>query len=396
MVWKSDKHEYNTIGQGAHPASCVLNGKKTLLARKPDATFGLGTFQPRDYQRGGMGDWNLDHDRLEALLLHRSCGLISDPRWGDANLVFPFAVYEAKGWDGDPREARQQACSARAVYLDMLERLSKCPGKAWDSSSDADQTVGSRNTQVFVFTSFGAHWHILVGYKRPRLEREYAGRKGMSESVYVFQRIWSARVVTERKAWELLSLMDQIHLWGVTDHRDFVIRHLKPWHDFAEKCYAHDVEQLLGCVDTAGKFDPKTGMHGWRIPERYILLPEWIRHLTKDFAARRKHVNQRAAFHVKEAFVAHQGAAEARLDRDAAAGNQRQGTALGHVCGMTEDCGYLLESWEGFLTHALEVHGADEDNTEVFPLRFNCITDQVTPSSVPRGQKRRRKVVDAE
>jgi hypothetical protein len=87
---------------------------------------------------------------LEALLVHRHCGLISDPRWGDANLVFPFAVYEAKGWDGDPREARQQACSAGAAYLDMLEGLSKHPRKIWDGRSDrdADQTVGSRNTRL--------------------------------------------------------------------------------------------------------------------------------------------------------------------------------------------------------------------------------------------------------
>jgi hypothetical protein len=49
----------------------------------------------------------------------------------------------------------------------------------------ATLTPQSSNNQVFVFTSFGAHWHILVGYKRPRHEREYAGYEGFSESVYV-------------------------------------------------------------------------------------------------------------------------------------------------------------------------------------------------------------------
>lgn len=305
---------------------------------------------------------------MEALLVHRQCGIISDPRWGDANLVFPFAVYEAKGWDGDPREARQQACSAAAVYLDMLQRLSKQPGNPWDGKSDADQTPGSRNTQVFVFTSFGAHWHILVGYKRPRLKREHAGREGMSESVYVFQRIWSARVVTKHTAWELLSLVDQIHLWGVTHHREFVIRHLKPWHEFAEKCYARDVSQMLGDVDTGGTFDPKAGTHMWSVPQDCVRLPEWTRHLTGDFSARRKHINFRAGFQVKEAFVRYQSSAEARADIRAR--KKMEGYFDGCVCGMDEECRYRLKSLEDFNTHTREVHGAG-DGTVLSYLRTN-------------------------
>lgn len=121
---------------------------------------------------------------MEALALHRHCGLLSDPRWGDSSLVFPFAVYEAKGWAGDAREARRQACSAAAAYLDLLDRLTEVPGLTGERSG-AYQTKKSRNSQVFAFTSYGAHWHILVGYKRPRLNREYAGHQGLSESVYV-------------------------------------------------------------------------------------------------------------------------------------------------------------------------------------------------------------------
>ena len=346
--------------------------------RKPDATFGLATFQPRDYQRSVMADWNLDHDRLEALLLHRDCGLISDPRWGDANLVFPFAVYEAKGWDGDPREARLQACAAGAVYLDMLDRLSRCPAEIGDTNSSAYQTAGSRNTQVFVFTSFGTHWHILVGYKRPRLKREYAGREGMSESVYVFQRIWSARVVTEREAWELISLIDQIHLWGVTDHRDFVIQHLKPWHEFAEECYADDVQEMLGYVDTGGTIDPKTGWRNWAVPSECVRLPPWVGHLTSDFWARRKQVADRAAFQVKEAFVRHQDGARP--------GKTFELSPLHHICGMDEGCDYRLEFWDEFVTHAREVHGADDDTVLCFHR-----TDAEGSSSTPRRALKRRR-----
>lgn len=171
------------MGQQRHPASCLLTGNSKFIKRIPDATFGLTTFQPKDYQ-SALAEWDLDRGRLESLLLHRHCGLVSDPRWGDTSLVFPFAVYEAKGWSGDAREARQQACAAGAVYLDMLDNLTRQPGKVGKKNGEYQSSM-SHESQVFAFTSFGAHWHILVGYKRPRLRREYAGRAGMSKSVYV-------------------------------------------------------------------------------------------------------------------------------------------------------------------------------------------------------------------
>jgi hypothetical protein len=151
---ESNKHEYNTVKKATHRASCLLTGEEKLVMRKPDATFGLAVSRPSDYQRSVLADWSLDHERLEALLLHRQCGLISDPRWGDANLVFPFTVYEAKGWDGDPREARQQACSAGAVYFDMLESLAKRPGRAEGRAGDAYQMVGKPEYPGFLVHFF--------------------------------------------------------------------------------------------------------------------------------------------------------------------------------------------------------------------------------------------------
>ncbi|KAJ4045974.1 hypothetical protein NW761_007987 [Fusarium oxysporum] len=126
-----DKHAYNTIREKRHPVTCLLTGESKFIKRIPDATFGLVTFKPRDYQ-SPIAEWDLHRDRLEALSLHRYCGLHSDPSWGKSSLVFPFAAYEAKGWSGDPREARRQACSAESVYLNMLDRLSKVPGKPGD------------------------------------------------------------------------------------------------------------------------------------------------------------------------------------------------------------------------------------------------------------------------
>ena len=120
-------------------------------------------------------------------MLNSECELISDPQLGNSNLVFPFAVYEAKGWSGDARDARHQACSAAAVYLDMLHNLGRWPRQNElmpDFEHQIYQSTGDK-AQVFVFTSFGAHWHILVGYRRPRSEEEHAGTKGLSENVYV-------------------------------------------------------------------------------------------------------------------------------------------------------------------------------------------------------------------
>jgi hypothetical protein len=76
--------------------SRLLNGESEFVKRVPDATFGLATFKPEDYQRP-TASYELDHDRLQALMLHESCSLISDPQIGETNLVFPFAAYEAKG-----------------------------------------------------------------------------------------------------------------------------------------------------------------------------------------------------------------------------------------------------------------------------------------------------------
>lgn len=116
-------------------------------------------------------------------MLNPHCGLISDPKFGHTDLAFPFAVYEAKGWGGDAREARHQACSAAATYLDMLDALSRFPGLS--ERPPMYQQAAQKRGQVFAITSFGSYWHILVGYKRRRSEKEYAGTPGVSDSVYV-------------------------------------------------------------------------------------------------------------------------------------------------------------------------------------------------------------------
>jgi hypothetical protein len=193
MIYSRDKHEYNTEYQKTHDVFCTLTGESTVVKRIPDATFGLATFSDRTLP---VCVEQLQRDSLEKLLLHPKCGLLADPAWGGTDLAFPFAVYEAKGWSGDCRTARRQVCAAAAVYLDLLDNLARTPGPL--NTERKYQTSSSHNYQVFALTSFGAHWHILVGYRRPRVDNsascgtdpweephQFAGKKGMSDTVYV-------------------------------------------------------------------------------------------------------------------------------------------------------------------------------------------------------------------
>lgn len=152
-----------------------------MVCRTPDATFGLATFSDQD-AHDPLWNHDLHRDRLERLMLHPKYGLVSDPKITSTSLSFPFMVYEAKGWRGDCREARRQATSAAAAYLDLLDNLVRRPGQV--DSPRPYQTTTSNKYQVFALTSFGAYWHVLVGHRRARSEIEHAGPE-MSDSVYV-------------------------------------------------------------------------------------------------------------------------------------------------------------------------------------------------------------------
>jgi hypothetical protein len=65
----------------------------------------------------------------------------------------------------------------------MLDNLARTPGQV--GSTKVYQTKTSHQYQVFALTSFGAHWHLLVGYRRPRQKHEHAGMEGLSDTVYV-------------------------------------------------------------------------------------------------------------------------------------------------------------------------------------------------------------------
>ena len=186
LISYRDKHEYNALRRETDPERCTLTGARRLVKRTPDETFALEIRRKIPYIDPTPNANVFRQDRLQRLLLHPKCGLISDPKWGHTDMAFPFAVYEAKGSAGDYREARRQACAGAQLYLNMLDRLVKTPGPPGESNEY--QTESSHDFQVFVFTSYGAHWHLLVGIKHPRLPEQYAGVPGMSKDIAVSQK----------------------------------------------------------------------------------------------------------------------------------------------------------------------------------------------------------------
>jgi hypothetical protein len=98
-----DKRPYEFIHKDPH-------GNMSVKRCIPDATMGLRTYSESDFDHGytcAVVDCKINHDNMqpnETLLDHRikdqmydqQCGLIVDGIWGESNLIFPFAVYEAK------------------------------------------------------------------------------------------------------------------------------------------------------------------------------------------------------------------------------------------------------------------------------------------------------------
>jgi hypothetical protein len=315
-------------------------------------------------------------------MLHPKFGLVSDPKRLDIDLSFPFMVYEAKGWTGDCRAARRQACEAAAVYLDMLDDLARKPGQV--GIPRPYQTGTSHQYQVFVLTSFGAYWHLLVGYRRPRLASEHAGTKGMSETVYVsldcssqkkpllteaaqiFQRIWSGHATDEQTAAELLSLVNQVHQWAKTVFRMFVVQHLRAWHEFCAENYF---------LEWDSECDVPTNRKRKREVDdtKDVMVPNWVADLEEPS---RKQFQIRAKLALRKAIQRAQlieGDSQGYVEDEFRIGCPREG------------CRFRCESFEALLDHMGRVHVIDE--RVVIGLRWH-LQQQSTARSIKARQNR--------
>jgi Xaa-Pro aminopeptidase len=113
----------------------------------------------------------------------------------------------------------------------------------------------------------------------------------LTKAIQVFQRIWSARVTNERAAWELLSLIDQIHNWAITEFRTFVTKHLKPWHKFCDNNYLLDWKSV---------YDVKPELKQLRTCREGedLLLPSWAQLLNEQM---QRKLQERAKRSLEEA-----------------------------------------------------------------------------------------------
>ncbi|KAF7555567.1 hypothetical protein G7Z17_g2048 [Cylindrodendrum hubeiense] len=203
---RMDKRPYEFIGKDDNNASVV----KTKI---PDATMGLKSYGEFFLKRGSTCDdpnCSKDHSakqpderlskrKLIAMMGNPKCGLIVDGVWGETDLIFPFAVYEAKKRARSFEAAEEQIYHACSTYLAMLDDLTRNP----------DNMV---------------------------------------------ETLWEGDVTQPENAIQLICIVDQIHEYATNEHRPFVMNHLEAWHErhkrTAKTVALHDQAALLGLLST--------------------------------------------------------------------------------------------------------------------------------------------------
>jgi hypothetical protein len=182
--------------------------------------------------------------------------------------------------------------------------------------------------------------------------------------------------VSTRKAWELLSLVDQIHLWGATDFRNSIIKYLKQWHEFGRRCYANDVDFLFSKLKTDRVPQDRKGY--CCVPAASLQLPDWANRLSEEIRGK---LLERAGFHFREAYR-----------RDLSALSDQWPAAMKCVrgdCGPLGTPGYPIRSEEEMVAHYCLIHGTDDET--IADLVRVCREAQVFDNDNNPLQVRKRK-----
>ncbi|KAL7946740.1 hypothetical protein V8C42DRAFT_318683 [Trichoderma barbatum] len=223
-----DKRKYKFVEKDA-------DGAKIVKKRIPDATFGLTTYDSSALQlneeftaAGFQADYSnkqpddlLSQDRLRSMMHNPMCSLVVDGAWGEANIAFPFAVYEAKKRIEDYGEARRQIQHACQIYLSMLDDLARKPDDV-----SRYQTKKSPPCQMFAFVSHGSRWEVYVAWS--------------SFETCNIESLWHGDVTSPTSALNLICIVDQIHDYAVKHHRPTVLNHLSTWLTWSEKLEHRD------------------------------------------------------------------------------------------------------------------------------------------------------------
>ncbi|KFY90104.1 hypothetical protein V500_05298 [Pseudogymnoascus sp. VKM F-4518 (FW-2643)] len=167
-------------------------------------------------------DDRLSEENLQAMMHNPECGLIVDGVWGKTELLFPFAVYEAKKTAELHQQAEDQIYHACRTYLAMLDDLARNPDNVAEY-----QTKESSKYQLFAFASCGSYWQVFIASNR--LDN------------CLVETIWEGDVKDFSRAFELICIVDQIQDYAVNIHRPFVMNHLEAWHARHQKTlYRYD------------------------------------------------------------------------------------------------------------------------------------------------------------
>lgn len=159
-----DKRAYHYLPGG---------GKHLAEFKAVDETLGLATYKddyneyikdrasgdperrPRDR---GYHEFLVER-RLQNKMRCSHSGLLVDDHWGEASLILPFAVYEAKKKSNNYKRARLQAFHVAQIYLGMLDDPSRDPNDVAKHQFD-----DSDKYQVFIFTSCGPVVEVWVAH----------------------------------------------------------------------------------------------------------------------------------------------------------------------------------------------------------------------------------------
>ncbi|KAF4946670.1 hypothetical protein FGADI_11018 [Fusarium gaditjirri] len=205
-------------------------GKQALKYRIPDWTMGLKSYEDFFLERGFIcnnedctdnhekqqPDKRLSDTRLREMMENPKCGLIVDGVWGQTNLMFPFAIYEAKKDVSSMTTAVRQLSHACKTYLAMLDDLARDPD---DISRYQERT--SEKYQLFAFASCGSYWQAFTAWN--------------DKGECMIERIWDGDVKVPDNAMSLICIMNQVHDYATDQHRPFVMRHLEAWHSKHER-----------------------------------------------------------------------------------------------------------------------------------------------------------------
>ncbi|QKX60470.1 uncharacterized protein TRUGW13939_07615 [Talaromyces rugulosus] len=239
---RMDKREYNYKATILDNVEIETSRYKNLIYMGkiiPDITFGLSVYESGDPEDEGVDERERRIRRsLEETQLGNNIweldglSLVTDPKWGEHTLLFPFAVYEAKKDEKSEVQVKLQLKLAFNTYLQMLDNLVRQPGKKEYQSPE------SRIFPIFGFTSSGSMWKMYVGYLPNCFQNDPdSADDPLCDDDSHMKLIWWGDTCNRQHAGELIDMIDQIHEYAVTSHRPFVASHIDDWKVFMGRRY---------------------------------------------------------------------------------------------------------------------------------------------------------------